>query len=219
MQKNFFKKLAGFISIVLLLNACSKDNETPQFTIESIKGMFYYYEDESLGRIRVLDLGAEIRRGYTLDASLGITLQTICEDRSDQLLLKAYKAPVGSPSYINGARFVKPYEVQNAWMFTSNVISGLVGVDDEDWFDVHMNPDKFHAFKFHEMGTVNGEMEYAIESVHFPGQYITHTGHPIQGTNTISYAPFTNADSAPRWRLFKPTGTFLEGDLNLISSP
>lgn len=219
MRKFPFKFIAGVISIMLLLNACSKDDDPIQFSGDTIKGMFYYYEDESLGRIRVLDLGNKIRRAYTLDESLGITLQAICQDRSEDLLLKAYKAPTLSPAFNDGARFMKPYEIESNWMFTSNVISGLISTDDDDWFDVSMNPDKFHAFKFHEMDEVNGEKEYAIESIYFPGQYVTHAGHPIQGANTISYGPFPDLNSAPRWRLFEPSGSFLEGNLNLISTP
>lgn len=219
MFKHILKRLTGVISIVLLLNACSKDDQGPiQFSSDSIQGMLYYYEDESLGRIRLLDLESEIRRGYTLNASAGVTLQAICDDRS-QLVLKAYKAPTISPAFNDGARFVKPYQGESGWMFTSNVIPGLISVDDDDWYDIHMNPDKFHAFKFHEMGEVNGEKEYAIESIYFPGHYIAYSGHPIQGTNTISYVEFPELDDAPRWRLFKPAGAYLEGNINLISTP
>jgi len=218
MKRNYLSLLVGIVSIVFLLTSCSKDKEPTTFGSSQIKGMFYYYEDESQGRIRVLDPVSKLRRGYTLDASVGITLQSILEERSDELLVRAYKASVFSPAHPDGY-FIKPYEQESYWLLTSNVLPGLVTSVDDDWSQVSSSTDLYYAFKMHEQGEVGGEKLYAIESLYYPGSYISHVGHPIQGTNTISYLPFPDEDNAPKWRLFKPTGTFFEGNPNLRSYP
>lgn len=205
-----------------IINACEDDNEKPSPpTVESkvIEGMLYYYETDI--RVRVIDLSfnSPMRRAYTLssDPEFPVTLQTIVDESAEDVVLKAYRAGEGSPSHPNG-KFFKAKMKEEGFLFTSNVIPNLVAQSSSwDWWTVRQSEDRLAGFVFHHMGKVDGEDNYAIESLHFPGQYITHQGHPIQGTNVLTYYPFPDKESAPRWRLFRPQGIYLEGNPALVS--
>lgn len=213
-MKNLYRIISFCFAVILLSIITNSCSEKTGGTSGAIEGLFYYYEDAETGKIRVLDIDSEIRRSITIDEDY--TFDDLAQDR-EELVLKAYEALSISPSKPNG-KFLKPKTFENLWLTASNSISpvGLLFGDDDEWFDINMDDESFSAFIFHKVGEGDGDGEYAIESMYYPGRYISHTGHPIQGTNTIFLVESSSVNLAPKWRIHNPSGTFLEGNIELF---
>ena len=91
-------------------------------------------------------------------------------------------------------------------------IFGPTGTSSDNWSEASEFSNEATGFIFHKMEVINGEAVYAIESAGYPGRYMTHAGHPIQGANLLYLDDFSEPENAPRYRLYKPKSTFLEGD-------
>ncbi len=223
-QTNFrFACLCLFAASVLLHGCAENDDDASpppvQFESGQIEGILYYYTGESAGRVRILDVKNGFRIGYTLGETeeFTIDMQLIADERGDDFVIKAYKSASYSPAYPEG-RFIKPKTANNAWLFPSNVIEYMMySHSNRDWQTVNNNAEKLYAFVFHRMDDEDGEAVYSIESMYYPGRFISHQGHAIQGTNELTCREYPSKESAPRWRLFKPAGVYIEGNPLLVS--
>lgn len=202
--------IATSILAITLTVGCEKEDSSSGS--KSIEGMLYYYSNEASNAIRVIDIYANspFRRYYIL--AEGVTLEDIAVDR-EHLVLKVYRP--NSVSQLAGKKglILKPKAVENNWLYVSNTpFLGLTGTTDKGWFEASEFSNDATGFKFHKTGVIEGEDEYAIESVAYPGRYFTHSGHPIQGANLLYLDVFDSPEDAPKFRLYRPKASFMEAN-------
>ncbi len=194
----------------LLFTGCEKEDSPSSSNV--IEGLFYYYTDEANKKIMVIDIGAStpFRRSYTL--SDDVTLEDIAQER-DHLVLKVYRPSAISTLATKKGNLIKSKVIEGDWLFVANnPFLGLTGTSSDNYSEANQFPNEATGFKLHKMEVINGEAVFAIESVGYPGRYMTHTGHPIQGANLLYLDAFSEPEKAPRFRLYNPKSTFLEGD-------
>ncbi len=182
---------------------------------KSIEGLLYYYTDEANNKIRVVDLdpGTPFRRSFTL--SDDATLEDIARER-EELVLKVYRPATVSPLANKKALLIKSKVVENNWLFVANnPFVGLTGTSDDGWWEAGEFSNDATGFILHKSGVIDGEEVYAIESVGYPGRFFTHSGHPIQGANLLYLDEYPEPKDAPKFRLYRTEGTFMEGNPNV----
>jgi len=196
-----------------LLIGCEKE-DSPSGS-ELTEGLFYYFTDEANQKIRVIDLDApgQIRRSYTL--SDDFTLEDLAQEEP-HLVLKAYRPSTFSSLANKNGNLIKSKVVEGEWLYVANIpFLGLTGTTDDNYSEANQFPNDATGFILHKMEVIDGEAVYAIESVGYPGRFITHSGHPIQGANVLFFDVFTEPEKAPRFRLYNPKSTFQEGDTSV----
>ena len=182
---------------------------------KSIEGLLYYYTDEANNKIRVVDLdpGTPFRRSFTL--SDDVTLEDIARER-EELVLKVYRPATVSPLANKKGLLIKSKVVENNWLFVANnPFVGLTGTSDDGWWEAGEFSNDATGFILHKSGEIDGEEMYAVESVGYPGRYFTHSGHPIQGANLLYLDEYPEPKDAPKFRLYRTKGSFMEGNPNV----
>ena len=202
--------IATALIISSLLVGCEKEDSSAG--AKSIEGLFYYYTDEANKKIMVIDMSAfsPFRRSYTLTDD--VTLEDIAKEM-DHLVLKVYRPSPVSPIAAKKGNLIKSKVVEGDWLFVGSIpFLGLTSKSSKNWFEASEFSNEATGFIFHKMEVIGGEDVYAIESVGYPGRFMTHSGHPIQGTNLLFLDVFSGPEKAPRFRLYNPKSIFLEGD-------
>jgi hypothetical protein len=206
-------KINYFLIALLLFTFISgcKEEDDINFSSKTIEGLLYYYTNEATKQIRVVDmnLNAPFRRSYTL--SDDYTLENVAQDR-DYLVIKVYRPSTTSAVAAAKGKLIKSKVLENNWLFVANnPFVGLTGITEESWSETSDFSNNASGFIFHKVEEINGEEVYAIESVAYPGRYFSHQGHPIQGANLLFLDEYPSPQDAPKFRLYKPKATFLEG--------
>jgi hypothetical protein len=192
------------------LSGCKEDDDL-NFSTKTIEGLLYYYTNEATKQIRVIDLNSNsaFRRSYTL--SDDNTLEDIALGR-DYLVIKVYRPSTTSAIAAAKGKLIKSKVLENNWLFVgNNPFLGLTGTTEDSYNDASEFSNNATGFTFHKIEEINGEDVYAIESVGYPGRYFSHQGHPIQGANLLFLEEYSSPQNAPKFRLYKPKATFLEG--------
>jgi len=204
-----------FLSAILLLtftfiSGCKEEDDL-NFSSKTIEGLLYYYTNEATKQIRVVDLNSNsaFRRSYTL--SDDNTLENVAQDR-DYLVIKVYRPSTTSAVAATKGKLIKSKVLENNWLFVGTTpFLGLTGTTEDSYADASEFSNNATGFIFHKIEEINGEEVYAIESVGYPGRYFSHQGHPIQGANILFLEIYPSPQDAPKFRLYKPKATFLEG--------
>lgn len=202
--------IATSLLISLLTVGCEKEDSSSDS--KSIEGIFYYFTDEENQKIRVIDLDApgQLRRSYTL--SDDFTLQDLAQEEP-HLVLKAYRPSNFSSLANKKGNLIKSKVVEGGWLYVANnPFLGLTGTTDDNYSDASVFANDATGFILHKSGVIDGEDVYAFESVGYPGRFITHSGHPIQGANVLFLDIYPGPEDAPKFRLYNPKSTFSEGD-------
>ena len=209
-RKHTYIMFATALIISILLVGCEKEDSSSGS--KSIEGLLYYYTDEANKKIMVIDMSAfsPFRRSYFLTDD--VTLEDIAKEM-DHLVLKVYRPSPVSPIATKKGNLIKSKVIEGDWLYVANnPFLGLTGKSGKNWFEASEFSNEATGFIFHKMEVIDGEDVYAIESVGYPGRYMTHSGHPIQGANLLYLDVFSEPEKAPRFRLYNPKSTFLEGD-------
>lgn len=202
--------IVTFILLIPLTAGCEKEDSSSGS--KSIEGMLYYYTNEAGKAIRVIDISAAtpFRRSYIL--SDDVTLEDIAVER-EHLVLKAYRPVSVSQIASKKGLILKSKPVLNNWLYVANYpFLGLTGTTNKGWFEASEFSNDATGFKFHKTGVIEGEDEYAIESVAYPGRFFTHSGHPIQGANLLYLDEYPGPEEAPKFRLYRPRASFAEAN-------
>lgn len=211
--KRTFVLYAAALLLTSFLIGCEKDDSSSDS--KSIEGLLYYFTDEENQEIRIVDIDAStpFRRSFIL--SDDNTLEEIALER-DYLVLKVYRPSTVSPMASRKGLLLKSKVIENNWLYvTNNPFIGLTGTSDDGWWEASEFSNDATGFVFHKTGVINGEDEFAIESLAYPGRYFSHNGHAIQGANLLYLEEYDEPDDAPKFRLYRTDSNFPEGNPNV----
>ncbi|MCC5929229.1 MAG: hypothetical protein JJU28_08300 [Cyclobacteriaceae bacterium] len=211
--KSFINSLfCAVILATLVFGGCTK-SEDPKLVSGNIRGVFYY-EGDGENKITILESSdvftVVIRRNLTLFD--GYTIEDVVDDYDAHY--KVYTDP------INGDQYIKIYTEESRWMFVAedNTFSTPLWILRNDRFDnwSKVRGKDQYKFKVHVISGSGDNIEIAIESKFKPGFYLSELGHGLSA-NGLRLTEHDNKDKAKRFKVYKPKGTFIEGDPALIN--
>jgi hypothetical protein len=209
-QKITCSLLAFILLSFTFISGCKEDDDV-DVGAKTIEGLLYYYTNEDTKEIRVIDIDASspFRRSFRL--SDDVTLETIAQER-DYLVIKVYRPATTSALAATKGKLIKSKVLEDNWVYVANnPFLGLTGITNDSYNDASNFSNNATGFIFHKIEEINGEAVFAIESAAYPGRFFSHSGHPIQGTNLLFLEEYSSPQNAPRFRLYRPKATFLEG--------
>lgn len=211
--KSFRNSLfSAVILATLVFGGCSKSGDT-KFGSGNIRGIFYY-DGDSENKITILESSdafiTVIRKNLTLFDEY--TLEDVVDEYDAHY--KVYTDP------LNGDQYIKIYTEESRWMYVAedNSLSTPLWILKNDRFDKWSKIKGISQYKFkvHVISGSGDNIEIAIESKHKPGYYLSELGHGLSA-NGVRLTEHDNKNKAKRFKVYKPTGTFIEGDPALIS--
>jgi hypothetical protein len=208
-------RASSFALLIILLSifvGCSKSNNS-KFVSGNIRGIFYYERDGE-NKITLLESSDGVitveRRNLTF--SEDYSFEDVVDDYDAHY--KVYTDP------ISGDQYIKIYTEESRWMYVAedNTFSTPLWILKNDRFDKwsKIRDKEQYKFKVHVISEKGDDMEIAIESVFKPGYYASDMGHGLSA-NGVRMTEHSKKEEAKRFKVHKPSGTFIEGESALIS--